>query len=55
MDSEPISKVSGRDCFSGEVNMNLLFNSNIVNSLLKTDGREREKRSNFDVFIAWSA
>ena len=31
-----------RDRFLGEENMDLLFNSDIVNILLKTDGEEKE-------------
>ena len=38
-----ISAPAGRDCFPGGENMYLLFNSDILNLLLKTNGGETKK------------
>ena len=43
-----------RDRFSERQNMNLLFDSDIVNLLLKTNG-VRNKRPSFVIFVIWSA
>ena len=44
---------SDRRSFPGEGNMYLLFNSDIMNLLLKTNG-ERNRRPNFVIFVVWS-
>ena len=44
----------GRDCFPGGQNIYLLFNFDIVNSLLKTYGG-RERRPNFVNIVVWGA
>ena len=41
------------DCFLGGENMNLLFISDIVNLLLKTNSK-RLKIPNFVIFVIWS-
>ena len=41
------------DRFPGGSEVHLLFNSDIVNSLLKTTGRET--RPAFDILVVWSA
>ena len=49
-----ISNPVVQDHFLGAVNMNLLFNSDIVNLLLKTKGGG-DRRPNSVIFVAWSA
>ena len=51
---KPKFQYSGPRCFPGGQNMDLLFNSDIVNLLLKTN-RGRDRRPNFAVFVVWSA
>ena len=43
-----------RDRFPERQNMNLLFDSDIVNLLLKTS-RVRNRRPSFVIFVIWSA
>ena len=43
-------QLSSRDCFLGGENMDLLFNSDIMNLLLKTNG---ERGPNFVIFVVW--
>ena len=43
-----------RDCLLRGENMDLLFDSDIVNFLLKTKG-ERDRRPNYVTVVVWSA
>ena len=43
-----------QDCFPGRQNTYLLFNSDIVDFLLKTNGG-RDRRANFVIFVVWSS
>ena len=41
-------------CFLEEQSISLLFNSDILNFMLKTDGG-RTRKPNFVIFVVWSA
>ena len=41
-------------CFPGGQEVYLLSNSDIMNHLLKTTGRGRDRKTNFVIFVVWS-
>ena len=54
MVSKPKFQYSDPRCFPGGENMDLLFNSDMVNLLLKIN-MSRDRRPNFALFVVWSA